>query len=174
MDFLVQWQHPPADLEATSQQVTQQVVKRYEELITHLTDAAGSSRATATSSSKNLQGQQPWQLPSSQRQLQQGYKCAAGYLQQRLDALLQPGGVHVGEASHVGAQLLQLLQSCHASGVADEEVYAHWAEAAEQLHQHKVRGLLDRGFVCRVVIPSAALASLAVCAAFGGGLCAQR
>lgn len=174
MDFLVQWQHPPADLDATSEQVTQQVVQQYEQLITHLTDAAGSSTATATSSSKKLQGQQPWQMPSSQRQLQQGYKCAAGYLQQRLDALLQPGGVHVGQASHVGAQLLQLLQRCHAAGVADEEVYSHWAEAAEQLHQQKVRDLVGRGFVCAAVFPSAALASLEVCAAIGGGVCAQR
>jgi hypothetical protein len=145
VDFLVQWQHPPADLDATPEPAAQQVVQQYEQLITHLTEAAGSSKATTTSSgssSKKLLGQQPWQTPSTQRQLQQGYKCAAGYLQKRLGALLQLGGVHVEEASRMGAQLLQLLQRCHSAGAADEEVYTQWAEAADQLHQHKVRGML--------------------------------
>jgi hypothetical protein len=138
-DLLAHIACDPTDA-AASDAAVQSAVQEYERLLGHPTTAADSSKGRANKRQKKaasaaVQQQEAVQVPPEA--VPQVYRLYSGYLEERMQALLQQEE-HALPAAAAAQQLFKVLLSAHAAGAADEGLYALWVRLATQLQQHKV------------------------------------
>lgn len=147
-DLLARITCDPTDAAAPAE-AFQAATQEFERLLGHPTHstaaaaAAGSTgrankrQKTSAAGTDSTAVQQQQAVPVPPEVVPQVYRLYCGYLEQRMQALLQHEE-HALAAAAVAQQLFKLLLSAHAASAADVALYSLWVRLAMQLQQRKV------------------------------------